>query len=347
MADPATQQQPVTVSQRRAQIEQARFIELRQLVYMQYKKPDGSPLMLYEETLDDRNKVFDAILRFELEQGWLIPDGTESALQQQVPQNVPQQSTQSAPAVSQGAAQMNMPFAPGVPQQAPAAQPQQQFAAPTGAPPPMFAPGAVQGAPMFSPQPPQAAPMAPQQAPQPAYAAPQAPQAPQQQEAPAAAPTGRGRGRMKAAGNAVAPPPAPAPAPQAAPGPQFAAPQAAQAPAQFVPGAPAQQPFVPQAAPAFAPQAAPAPVQTAPVQAAQIDLSPIVARLDATGVTVESTQKKLDEVLNNQRELLANQNAILVALHHMYASNPALQSLVGEVKDAGAFKAYLKKYVSP
>lgn len=146
---------------------------------------------------------------------------------------------------------------------------------------------------------------------------------------------------MKAAGNAVAPPPAPAPAPQAAPGPQFAAPQAPQAPTQFVPGAPAQQQFVPQAAPNFAPQAAPAQApQAAPAPAAQVDLSPIVARLDATGVTVEATQKKLDEVL-------LNQNMILVALHHIYGTNPALQGLVAEVKDAGAFKAYLKKYVSP
>lgn len=307
----------LSVSQRRSQIDECRFVDIRHLVYMVYKKPDQSPLLQYEETLgENRDGVKLTVLNYELNAGWLIRDGTEN-------QGLP--VTQPQPAVPPGVQHMSNtpPFNPpqnGAPQQqfAPPQQ-QQMFAPPQGGPPPQqFAPPQQTFAP---PQQQFQAP--PQQMMQPPpVASPQQAAAPQQQEQPAAPPTGR-----KRKGAAVAPPPAAgAPIPQQQPPMQ----QFQQPPApQFQPQgqAPIQQ-FQPQAPQGFAPQApqqfsAPAPQQQAPASQAQaVDLNPVLARLDGIAGLIQAQAKELAESKALSLKLLA-------VLHHMYLVNPNLQPPAG------------------
>jgi hypothetical protein len=321
----------LTVSQRRQYFEECRFLDVRHLAYLHYKKPGtDEPLLRYEETLDNREMVKQAVLAFEVAQGWLIPDGTEGQIQ--VPAQPQPQPPTPQPAVQQGAPQMQ-PFQPPpngapVPQQmaAPAPMPQQpQYSMP----PPQMAPAPV---PQQVPQPQYAAP-APQMAPPP-VASPQqaaAAGAPPPQEAPAAAPTGR---RRKGQGTAVAPPPAaPPPPPAGTPVQQFAPPQQMQmqlppqgapqvapppqaAPAPF--GAPAPQSFAGQGAPApfnpQAPQAAP-PQQAAP----SVNLSEVTGRVDALAKIVEAQSGQI-------KELRLTAEIAVGMLHHLYLTNPALST---------------------
>lgn len=343
----------MTTNQRRVQLEETRFLDIRNLAYLTYKKPDGSPLLTYEETLNNRDVVKLTILQYEIAQGWLIPDGTEQQTQVAV---VP-------PAVqNSGAPQMTSPFPPPQP-----GIPQQQFAPPgVQAPPQMIQqpPAAFAPQPQAAPQqqtmpfpqpgvPQQFAPQPQQQmAPPPQAAAPQA--APPQAEQPAAAPSGRGRRKAAApAGTAVAPPPAappPAAQPQVqqqqvpvqqfAPAPQGAPPMFAQQ------AAPAPQ-FAPQgAAPQFQ-QAAPAPVAGAPAPTASVDLSPVIGRLDNVGQLVSSLTGEvaaLKQIVAAQQETIT---LMFTAVAHGYFTNPSLAPGLAQAQvqqTPAALREYLKKF---
>ncbi len=325
----------MTTSQRRAQLEETRFIDIRNLAFLKYKKSDGNPLLTYEETLSDRDAVKLAVLQYEIANGWLIPDGTEGQTHVQA---VPQSTNTGVP-------QMTTPFAPQMPAQQPTA-----FAAPQGMQAPVAQPQAF-GAPPQQQQmqfAPQAA--APQQA-------QQAPQAPAQQEAPAAAPTGRGRRSKAATGAAVAAPPA-APPPDAVavqtfaqPGPQFApqaapqqAPQAFGAPPQFAPQGQAFTP-VPNAPtgapPMFAPQAQ-APV-AAPPAPAGVDLTPLIQRLDELGKLTSALSAEL-------AASVAREELLFVAVAHLYFTNTSLAPMMQQAnvnQTPAALREYLKKFLVP
>src|SRR6267154_1236602 len=351
----------LTTSQRRQYFEEVRFIEVRHLAYLFYKKPDGEPLLKYEDTLDNRDMVKNNVLAYEVAQGWLIPDGTEG--QTQVPAQPQQQPTQ--PVVQQGAPQMQ-PFNPppnGVPapqpQMAPAPMPQQpQYAMP---PQQQMQPQQMQ-APVPQQQPipqPQYAAPAPQMAPPPVATPQQAAGVPPQQEAPAGAPTGR---RRKGQGTAVAPPPAaPPPPPQGAPVQQFAPPQ--QQAMQFgapPPGMPVPQQMAPpqqmqQMPPA--PFGAPVPMQSGPAayqpqpqaqqgapqpqQAAAVDLNPVLARVDALARLVAAQNGQI-------KELRLTAEISLGLLHHLYLVNPQLQPQQGQPqlpRTLPDFKKYFQQFV--
>lgn len=313
----------LTTSQRRSQIDETRFVDIRHLVYMSYKKPDQTPLMQYEDTLDNRDVVKAAALNYELNAGWIIRDGTEG----QGPVAVqPQPAVQGVPQMS------NAPFNPppnGAPQFQP--PPQQQFQ-----PPP------PQGQQQFAP-PPQQQFQPPQQMMQaPPVASPQQAAQPQQQEQPAAPPSGR-----KRKGAAVAPPPPPpppqpgqpqqfAPPPGQVPQQQFQAPpQQGQIPVhQFQPQAqgfqpPPQQSFVPQAQQG---QASP--------PATSVDLTPVLQRLDAIGKICEAQAKELVETKTLALKALA-------VLHHMYLVNSSLQPQAGQPavpRTLPEFQAFLTQF---
>lgn len=357
----------MTVSQRRQFLEEVRFLEVRHLAYLHYMKPGTSePIMKYEDTLDDRAKVRQNVLNYEIAAGWLIPDGTEGQVQA-----APNPQPQTQPEVQQGAPQMNPPppFA-----QVPNGAPQMQAPQMVPQPPPMFAtpPGMPQPQqiPQMAPPPP---PQYQQPVPQPMMAPPQqqmqpAPQmappvaspqqaaamgVPQQQEAPAAAPTGR---RRKGQGAGVAPPPAaPPPAPQgaqayaqpqqqqmqyaAAAPQQMAPPMAAPAPfgappAQFAPQAPVQSGFQPQ-------QQAPQAMQGQGGSAPGVDLSQTNGRIDALTKIVgeQSTQIK---------SLSGNLELALGMLHHLYLCTPGLAAQAGQPplpNTLPEFKKYFGKFI--
>lgn len=320
----------LTVTQRRQQLEEARFLEVRHLAYLHYKKPDGTPLVGYEQTLDNREAVKSAVLGHEITAGWLIPDGTEGQIQ--VPAQPQPQPQLAAP---QGAPQMQ-PFQPppnGTPvpmQQAPAAMPQ----------PPMFA----QPPPQMQAPVPQ---MAPQQYAQPApqmmappVASPQqaASVAPQQQEAPSTAPTGRKR---RGQGTAVAPPPAAPPA-QTAPVQvqQFPPPQQGQIP--FGQPAPMGSPPPMFGAPAAFPGFNPGPQQAAPVPqqqtAATVDLTPVIGRIDALAKIIEAqnVELKILKTLSYQA---------MTVLQHLYLSHPELSKNAVGKNTLPDFQAWLQQFI--
>lgn len=352
----------MTVSQRRQFLEEVRFLEVRHLAYLHYMKPGTSePIMKYEDTLDDRAKVRQNVLNYEIAAGWLIPDGTEGQVQA-----APNPQPQTQPEVQQGAPQMNPPppFAQvpnGAPQMVP--QPPPMFATPPGMPQPQQIPQMAPPPPPQYQQPvPQPMMAPPQQQMQPApqmappVASPQQAAAmgvPQQQEAPAAAPTGR---RRKGQGAGVAPPPAaPPPAPQgaqayaqpqqqqmqyAAPAPQqMAPPMAAPAPfgappAQFAPQASVQSGFQPQ-------QQAPQAMQGQGGSAPGVDLSQTNGRIDALTKIVgeQSTQIK---------SLSGNLELALGMLHHLYLCTPGLAAQAGQPplpNTLPEFKKYFGKFI--
>lgn len=67
-------------SDRKRELETARFVVVRNLVYLTYKKKDGSPLMTYIETMDDRDGVRECILAYELYNQLIIPDYERPAM---------------------------------------------------------------------------------------------------------------------------------------------------------------------------------------------------------------------------------------------------------------------------
>lgn len=347
----------LTVSQRRQFFEECRFIEVRNLAYIQYKKPDGEPLLRYEDTLDNREQTKQMVLAYEVAQGWLIPDGTEGQIQ--VPaQPTPQPEVQTQQ--PQGAQQMTQPF---VPNGAPPA-PQQPMGAPI--PQPQYAPPPMQ---QMAPPPQMQQPQMQAPVPQPQYQPPPQPQmqaapppvanpaqaaaagVPPQQEAPAQQPTGR---RRKGAGTAVAPPPAAPPPPPAGavPQPQFAPPPAPQQMAMQLPPPGPQMAPPPQAAPApFGAPLAPAPQQFQPqaqqaapqsqAAAPAADLTPVLARVDALAKIVEAQTAQLKTQGNSLQVALG-------MLHHLYLVNAQLQPQQGQPplpQTLPEFVKYFQKFV--
>lgn len=360
-------------SQRKAELDGSKFVSVRNLAYMIYKKPDGSPLMTYQETLDNRELVKNNIINTEISLGLLQNDlGNIAVPTSQSPQPIPNGAQMTQPQ------QQQMPF-PQQPQMQPAPMSPQQFAqVPMGAPQPQFAPP-QQPMPM-APQPqyqqPQAAPQPQQQqyaAPQPQFAQqPQMQQMPPQMQpmaqAPAAPPLETapvtGKKRKAAAGNAVAPPPGNpvAPPPGFTPAPQAGVPvmQFQQPPA----GPPAQPQFQqpqftpqPQAQPQFAPQ--PQVQQQAPAPQAGADFGALFQRLDTLGKGVEISANNGDQALKAVAKLQSDLDAtklllgqMLVALHHMYLGMqgangaPLLAHMTeGKANDLPSFRAFLQKYV--
>jgi hypothetical protein len=315
-----------TVSQRLTELGAAKFVSVRNLAYMLYKKPDGQPLLSYSETLDNREIVKTAIIQYELAQGLLVDDrGSVAAL----PQPQPVQPV----AQMQGAPQMA--------QQPPV--PITQF------PPPATAQQAAQMAPPQYQQqmmpPPQYQQPPPQMAPQPQMAPPQmAPPAAAPQVAAAAgepAPVSR---RRRGAGAAVAPPPAAPPPPVQQPvyGAPQPVPQAA-AP-QFAPPPPPPSAPAPQAAPVYQQPQMPQPPQPG------LDLNVLAQKLDMIGKGIEIAANNSDQTMKMMVALAAELTETrlvtmqaLTCLHHLYGANFA-QSLQG-VDTLDKFRTFLMKFI--
>jgi len=350
----------MTASQRKAELDAARFVAVRNLAYMIYKKPDATALMTYQETLDNRELVKTAIINHEIAQGLLQNDlGAVAAPPSQAP-------TQMVP--TNGATMNQQPMAPQQMNFQQPQQPQMQPAPQAPMSPQQFAQVPMQQAPQ---QPQYSAP--PQQQ-QPQYAAPQMqpqqqqfqqPQMqPQQQYAaqPSAPPMEAapvtGKKRKTAAGNSVAPPPAtgmvpPGFQPQAVPAQQAAVPVTQFAPqqAQFQqPQVQFQQPAAQQMAQQVPPQA---------TQGPMLDLTPILSRLDILGKGIEVSAMNGDQALKavgklqtdfEELKLLSFQ--MLVSLQHIYLSiqGPGGQLLLagateGKAAQLDGFRTYLQKYI--
>jgi len=369
-------------SQRKAELDGSKFVSVRNLAYMIYKKPDGSPLMTYQETLDNRELVKNNIINTEISMGLVQNDlGNTAVPTSQSPQPIQNGAQMTQPQ------QQQMPFPPQMqPQQAAPMSPQQFAQVPMGQPQqqPQYAPQPQQMQPPMQ-QPQYAQPQQAQQAPQPQYAAP-APQQfaqPQMQQmppqmqpmapmqpmaAPAAPPLETapvtGKKRKAAAGNAVAPPPGNpvAPPPGFAPQPQAGVPvmqfQQPQAGVPFQPTQPGQPQFVPQQQVAQ-PQFSQPQVQQAPAPQAGGDFGAIIQRLDALGKGIEISANNGDQALKavavlktELGETRALLGQMLVALHHMYLGMqgangaPLLAHMTeGKANDLPSFRAFLQKYV--
>ena len=346
-------------SQRKAELDAARFVAVRNLAYMIYQKPDGTPLMTYQETLDNRELVKNAVIAHEISMGHLQNDlGTSLAAPPQQPQMIPQNGAQMS---AQPPMQQPMQFQP---QQAAAPMSPAQFAQA-----PMM-PAAPQMAPQqFAPQPPPAQPTQ-QFAPQPQFAPqaqfpqqqmmppqmmPQQQQFPQMQPTPMAAPAAppmeaapvTGKKRRAAAGNSVAPPPQ---ASMAVPPGMTPAPVPAQPAAvpvmQFTPAAPAP------AQPQFVPQSPMQSMQAAP-QGQAVDLSAIIGKIDSLGKGLEiaagnshnavESVNRMKAELGDLRQLVTQ---TLVCLHHMYLSHPSLSGATeGKAGTLQDFQKFLQKYI--
>jgi hypothetical protein len=290
-----------TFSQRRAELDQIRFVAIRNMAYMLYTtQPDPNqppkPLMTYNESLAlDRDEVKKIVLQFELQNGLIQPDGTEveyfsapSAQQQGAPMATPPSAYPPPPP---GYAQ------PGVPpghQPPPAAAIPPGYAQPTPvpqAPPPSAA--AAAGYPAQSQPPP--GPPAQQYAP-PQGGPPQ--QGPQQGEPP---PAPKGRKRAQPQGGAVAPPPA---APPPAPNAGYQQPLPMGPPGAPPPAAGAGVNYPPPGVPAY-PQpgqvTGPAPVAAA--APAGFDPGPLIAAIDRMGGGLAATSKTVDTIQAQINEL--------------------------------------------
>lgn len=310
--------QGMLASQRRQELDQARFVAVRNLAYMVYKKPDGQPLMTYQETLDDREKVKQVIVQHEIALGLL------------------QNDLGAAPPA--GGAAPQMAPANGVPAGYPTA------AAPMPGMAPVAAPG--YGAPVAAPQMTPVQPAAPQYQVPPAPATPaaavqaaSAPAAASAEAAPAATTGRRRRGAAAATQAAPAAPPqqvAPGMMPQAGFTPPAA--PAVPAPATFV----APQMMAPAQPAAPGQVATPAPVGAAPV----LDISPILQRVDAVGQHGNVLEKKLDDTAEDLKDLRGMLIETLAAVHHLYATSQNLGPELGKanVTTFDQFRAYLGRF---
>ena len=65
---------PKSVSERLNELNVSRFIAVRNLATMHYKNPDGTSLMEYKDTLQDRDAVRKRVIEFEILNGWVTPD---------------------------------------------------------------------------------------------------------------------------------------------------------------------------------------------------------------------------------------------------------------------------------
>lgn len=357
------------------ELKTARFVAVRNLPHLIYKKADGSSLMTFPETLDSRSKVFENVMIYETAQGLILDDGTVGAMT-------------SAEAQAQASGQD------------PNAQP------PAGAPmnqPPNFQPPIANGQAQGGFTPPAAGIAQPQGGFIPPGAAPASAAQAAQVPGDAAAPTRRGR---RSAGAAVAPPPPPPPAnptpdqntfappntqTQGAPmnqiqpqnttagfnpaaanfggqafgGPGQTAPQQGyqgQVPAPGFQGQAApQQGF--QAAPAVGPQGfqgqpagqqgfqagyqAPATAPAVAAPAAQGASPEILAKLEALTSAVANLAKLVADSQVQVAELKSLNLQLLACSHHQYATNPALAPQLTGVQTLGEFQTYLGRYTGP
>lgn len=292
-------------SQRLGELNAARFVAVRNLAHLIYKKPDGSSLMTYQETLDDRERVKLTIVEHEIALGLLSNDlgATPAAVAAPV---APTQA--AAVAAPQPTPAQQVPMQPTMPQM------------------PVAAPQMAPVAPM---------PVAPVAAPQMVAQVAPAPGAPAEQSAPAPV-TGRARrGRGTGAGVAVAPPPAAAApmVPLAAAPTAMAAPQAMAAP--MAAPTPMAAPMAAPMAPAFIPPT----VGTATAQGgapAPVDLSPVIGRLDKLGEGVSALSAENDA-------LKAQLGLLLIAVHHLYSTDPTLSASIKGM-NINQFIDVLKQY---
>jgi len=345
-----------SLSQRKLELNETRFVAVRNLAHIHYKKPDGTQLMNYSETLGDREVVKQKILEYELAYNLIVNDGSGFTSQPQQAPSTPMNGAQNGHAMQPP--QMQIPFNPGA--AAPAPQMQQAPFTPGPMGPPaqqQFAPAQQQMAPQQQ--------MIPQQ-----QMAPQTQQMPPQQQpaAPAqeAATAGQKPSRRKAAaaGASVAAPPA---APPAGPptGPANGQTQG------FAPTMAPQQQMMPAAqiqVPAFqqqqmAPVAQMAPVQMMPPtqqqvspQAAAIDLGPVLAAINQMGSGLSLVSKNGDQLQQQVSSLAAlvqqtynDQQRILAVLHHFYMMHPSpeLKQALGDRKTVKEFKEFLTGFSLP
>jgi hypothetical protein len=302
-----------SVSERRAELEDDRFFNVRQLVTTVYKKldangnPTDQPFMTYEDTLNKREDVIEQLLQHEIRLGLISPDLQPSTQgQQMTQQNTPPMAPPMAPLATQAG--------PNPPMMAPPPAPS-MMAPPMSAPmvqPPAMAPNVV---PMAPPQ--QAAP--PTQTPQP-------------QAAPTEAPKRRGRPPKNAAAAT------PAAAPMAPPSTPAAAPATFQAPQ--VPGIPGVVPTAPQPmAPPVAVPAAPAPV----VQ--QSGASPeLLEKLDSYAKALDGIYGVCQELEKTIQQVREENRVTLVALHHLHAVHAQLGTSIAG-KDLSGFEEHMKQFL--
>jgi hypothetical protein len=69
-------------SMRLEQLKACRFVAVRNMAYVYYKRPDGRGLMTYHQTLLDREKVIQTILQHELHMRYILPDYLSPALEE-------------------------------------------------------------------------------------------------------------------------------------------------------------------------------------------------------------------------------------------------------------------------
>lgn len=88
-------------SERKRKLAEGPFGDIRNLATLFYKKPGTNDALLqFNQTFESRENTLEAVLQFELSQGFIVPDGAEAMalpVQMEVPGT---QQTQSAPAQS-------------------------------------------------------------------------------------------------------------------------------------------------------------------------------------------------------------------------------------------------------
>lgn len=90
-----------TLSARRAEIDAAPFPKIRDLAVNVYKKPDGTGIMAYIESLGaDHAVTKDKVIEYELAQGLLVPDGSTGAVAGQLAAPPPTPITPIMPEVA-------------------------------------------------------------------------------------------------------------------------------------------------------------------------------------------------------------------------------------------------------
>lgn len=371
-------------SVRRSQLVNSPFINARNLASLFYKKPDDSPILTFQETLDDRPGTIETVIRHEIAVGLVLDDSANP--QAALPAAMNGAPMQPPPPNGPPPGMPLMAGPPGMPQGVPAMAPQ------PGAP----APVALGGTPQAQPEPqapkartrrgagvaPPHAPPAPvhsSPAPAPSFQTQGQPMNfptngshPQTYGTPGAPPAGNNFGPPAGGPGAFSPPPAgnfapppagnfgpppsnfgpPAGAPAGNFGPppnapqSFSPPQGAPAPVgNFGPPQGGQSFSPPQGGQSFVPQTA-APQTTA--QAPQA--APVQVDLNPVLHAIAEQTKQFNEV---KAELAATKllaTHALAALHHIYLSTPGLADGAGKsglpVQQINGFRQFLDGFIS-
>lgn len=366
MTQPQQQQprlavQPGTLAaQRRKELNEGVFIDVRNLAYMLYKNPDQTPLMTYDQTLDYRGMVKQKVMQFEIANGWVVPDGTENQPFPEDNSNQPQNNgaPMNQPPMMPGMPmqqpqqpqQMQMPMQPGYPQQPMPASPMQAAQVPQQ----MQMPQGMPGLPGVPQMPAYAPPMQQQQMPQ-GYPQQQQQMPPQQQQQPAspadaagaAAPTQKRRGR----GSQVAAPPPPPPQgmpPPGMPQQQMQQPMQQQMPQGFAPppGMPMQQQVPVQN---FPPQPQQMQQVNAPQAAPAGNLEKLVSDLGRGLEVLSKNNMELKATLDYTLKELADTKLMVAqalgAIHHMYVMSPVGQNAQGKANSLPDFQNFMGQFL--